>query len=182
MKDTIVINLFAGPGSGKSTFCASIFSKLKMKDIDCEMSLEYAKDLVWEESFKKMDSQLYLFGKQFHRLNRLLGKVDVVITDSPLLLSPMYDKDQNPTFRKLVVEEHRKINTMNFFIERKKKYNPNGRMQTLEEAVAIDNKLKSFLNENNIIFKSIQGDVEGIDEIVDEILSSKFPKYRNIVA
>ena len=157
MKDTIVINLFAGPGSGKSTFCASIFSKLKMKDIDCEMSLEYAKDLVWEESFKKMDSQLYLFGKQFHRLNRLLGKVDVVITDSPLLLSPM-------------------------FIERKKKYNPNGRMQTLEEAVAIDNKLKSCLNENNIIFKSIQGDVEGIDEIVDEILSSKFPKYRNIVA
>lgn len=39
-----VINLFAGPGSGKSTTCAGVFSKLKLAGVNCEMALEYAKD------------------------------------------------------------------------------------------------------------------------------------------
>ena len=42
----IVVNLFAGPGSGKSTTCAGLFSKLKLAGIYCEMVLEYAKELV----------------------------------------------------------------------------------------------------------------------------------------
>lgn len=41
-----VINLFAGPGSGKSTTCAGVFNKLKLAGINCEMALEYAKDKV----------------------------------------------------------------------------------------------------------------------------------------
>jgi adenylate kinase family enzyme len=67
---TLVVNLFAGPGSGKSTFCASVFAKLKILGIDSEMSLEYAKDIVWEESYQKLDHQIYIFGKQLHRLQR----------------------------------------------------------------------------------------------------------------
>ena len=43
MKKTLVINLFGGPGVGKSTLCASVFAKLKIMGIDCEMATEYAK-------------------------------------------------------------------------------------------------------------------------------------------
>ena len=51
MRKTLVINLFGGPGVGKSTMCASIFSKLKILGFECEMATEYVKDIVFEESF-----------------------------------------------------------------------------------------------------------------------------------
>ena len=48
MKNTIIVNLFGGPGTGKSTGAAYIFSQLKLAGIDCEFVSEFAKDKVWE--------------------------------------------------------------------------------------------------------------------------------------
>lgn len=45
---TIVINLIGGPGSGKSTLAAGLFYELKKLGFNAEMSLEFAKDKVWE--------------------------------------------------------------------------------------------------------------------------------------
>ena len=36
MKNTLLVNLYAGPGAGKSTGAAYIFAKLKMAGVDCE--------------------------------------------------------------------------------------------------------------------------------------------------
>jgi len=44
---TIVVNLFAGPGAGKTTTMAGLFSKLKLDNIVCEMATEFAKELTW---------------------------------------------------------------------------------------------------------------------------------------
>lgn len=116
-----VINFFAGPGSGKSTVCAGLFSKLKLSGINCEMALEYAKDKVWEKSFRTLDNQIYVFGKQLHRIWRLKDQVDLVITDSPLLFSLIYDKTQNLKFKDLVVDQFNQFDNINYFINRKKK-------------------------------------------------------------
>jgi len=155
-KKTLVVNFFAGPGTGKSTFCAGTFAALKWKDIDCEMALEYAKDLTWESSIPKkgkkkiknpkLENQLYVFGKQQHRMFRLNGKVNVIVTDSPLLHSLIYDAGSNSALKQLIIEEHSMYDNLNIFLNRKKKYNPNGRSQTLKEAVEIDNKIKSMLD------------------------------------
>lgn len=133
-----VINLFAGPGSGKSTTCAGVFSKLKLAGVNCEMALEYAKDKVWEQSFHTLDNQIYIFGKQLHRLWRLKDQVDVVITDSPLLFSIIYDKTCNEKFGALVLDQFNQFENINYFITRGNTYNPKGRMQTLEESMDLD--------------------------------------------
>ena len=47
----LVVNLFAGPGRGKSVMSAEVFALLKKRGINCELIQEYAKSRVWEESF-----------------------------------------------------------------------------------------------------------------------------------
>ncbi len=143
---TLVVNFFGGPGSGKSSTTASVFSALKWENINCEMSLEFAKDKVWERSPHILDNQLYVFGKQFHRLNRLLGQVDVILTDAPLLNSILYYKGTNEYFPRMVFEEHRQLRNVNIFLQRLKPYNPSGRLQDEQQAKALDKRVLHILD------------------------------------
>lgn len=165
MKRPIVLNLFAGPGTGKSTTAADVFARCKWAGINCEMALEYAKDKVWEESTKILDNQLYVFGKQYHRIKRLTDQVDLIITDSPLLLSLVYYKGDNPHFSKMVLEEFSRMNNLNFFLQRSKKYNPSGRLQTEVKARELDTKIKNVLIENGVPFEVVAGQVESVNYI-----------------
>lgn len=176
MKKTLFINLFGGPGVGKSTLCASIFTELKIRGVDCEMALEYAKDVVWEESFTKLKNQIYIFGKQHSRINRLNGKVDVVITDSPLINSIIYDITNNPHLKDLVLYEFSKLNTFNYFLNRGSNYNPNGRMQTMEDALKVDKIYKDLLQDNNIPYMDISIGENNSELISNEIIE-EISKY-----
>lgn len=171
----IIVNLFAGPGSGKSTTCAGVFSALKLAGINCEMSLEYAKDKVWEESIKTLDNQIYIFGKQLHRLWRLKDKVDVIITDSPLPLSIYYDKSDSEHFKNLVMEQFNSFTNLNFFILRDDTYNPKGRLQTESEAIEIDKNLRTVLKDNDIKYFSVpkEGAIEFITDFIKLELLNK---------
>lgn len=171
MGKTIIVNLMSGPGAGKSTMCAEIFTLLKKRGIETEMALEYAKDVVWEESYKKLDNQIYIFGKQHYRVWRLNGKVQVVITDSPLLNSIIYDKTNNQLLKDLVIYEFKKMNTLNFYIDREVDYNPNGRMQTLEQALQVDQNYLQLLDKNKIGYTSIPKGEPGVSIIVEQILN-----------
>ena len=73
---TLVINLFGGPGVGKSTTASQLFANLKWSNINCELVREYAKDKVWENSLELLDNQLYVFAKQHHRQYILNEKVE----------------------------------------------------------------------------------------------------------
>ena len=164
----IVINLFAGPGVGKSTTAARIFAELKLMGVNCEMALEFAKDKVWEESFRTMDDQIYIFGKQFHRIWRLKDKVDVIICDSPLPISIVYDKENSQAFHQLIMEQFNKFDNLNFLLERGTEYQEAGRVQTEEEAKEVDKVVKNVLDTNNILYTtlSIDGAAKKISETV----------------
>ena len=170
MKNTIVVNLLGGPGLGKSTTMAALFAKLKQNNIDCEMSPEFAKDCVWENRKDTFNDQIYLFGKQQHRLFRLKGKVDVVITDSPIILNVLYG-DNNPELHALVLSEFNKYNNMNFFLDRKKLYNPNGRNQTEDEAKALDIELKALLDKLKVEYIVVPGDQNAVDMIYHFVMN-----------
>jgi hypothetical protein len=167
---TLVLNLFGGPGTGKSTTAAGVFHKLKLAGVNCEMALEYAKDRVWEGSGHVLDNQLYVFGKQYHRIWRLLGKVDIAITDSPLLNSILYYKDENPHFPNMVTFEHSQLNNFNVFLQRVKAYNPAGRLQDEEQARKLDLQIHEILISRNEDYFSIPAVESSIDELVNMTL------------
>jgi hypothetical protein len=180
MKKTLVVNLFAGPGTGKSTTMAHVFAELKWRGIDCEMAPEYAKDKVWEESIKTLDSQFYISGKQYHRLRRLKGKVDIIVTDSPLLLGMYYGRNEPKEYIQLIAAKHIEFNNLNIFLERKKKFNPNGRLQNENQAKDIDIFLREEILPRycpNAIH--IPAEKESVDRIV-EIVQAKLDVLNKI--
>lgn len=135
---TKVINLFAGPGAGKSTTAADLFRLMKNRGVKCELVTEYAKDLAYEGA--PLDNQLYVLAKQDSRQRRLVGKVDYVITDSPLPLSLVYASGfwDNNDFRRLVWGMFRQYDNVCFRIVRVKPYAAYGRSQTEAEARQLD--------------------------------------------
>ena len=172
----ILINLYGGPGSGKSTGAAYIFSKLKMAGINAELITEFAKDKVWEESKEVFNNQAYVFGKQYFRISRCAKKVDVIVTDSPLLLSIIYNKDPvlGEDFNKVVKNVYHSFNNRNFFLNRVKSYNPIGRFQTEEQSNEISTSIFNLLKSNNIKFDVEEGNFDGYDNIVNQILKEFF--------
>lgn len=169
MKKPIVVNLFAGPGAGKSTAAAYIFSQLKMKGINCELITEFAKDKTWEKNYSALRCQEYVFGKQSYKMDRCRDQVDVIITDSPLPLGIFYN--QNPVlgrhYESLVMDVFNTYDNLNFFINRKKPYNPVGRNQTEEEAKEIDERIKTFCQQHDISYLIKDGTELGYIDIVD---------------
>lgn len=169
----IVINLFGAPGAGKSTGAARIFSNLKAAGINAELVTEFAKDKVWEESKAVFQDQLYILAKQNFRLSRLNDKVDVAITDSPIILSAFYkDKHEFKNFKPFIFELFESYDNINFFVNRVKPYNPVGRFQTEEESDEISSSLKSMLLDEGISYIDINGSVESYDDITRIVLEA----------
>lgn len=149
---TLVVNLFAGPGAGKTTCAWAIAAELKKLNINTEYVSEYAKELVWDKNYEALARQEDIFKEQAHRINRLIGKVEVIVTDSPILLSEIYGKNNSDEFSQRVWDEHNSHENFNLFINRGKYYEQAGRIQNLSESKQIDNQIKNMLREHNIYF------------------------------
>ena len=169
---TIIVNLFGAPGAGKSTGAAYIFSKIKMAGVNAELVTEFAKDKVWEESKEVFNNQIYIFGKQSFKISRVMNKVDVIITDSPIILSSFYNSNEmiQEELDALVMKTFNSYNNMNYFIERVKPYQEKGRFQTEEESDQIADEVSTLLDEKKVDYEVIAGDTEGYDYIVKQIL------------
>ena len=174
MNKTIFVNLFAGPGCGKSTHAAGVFSKLKQKSINCEYLQEYAKDKSWGEDVFTLKCQPYITSKQLYRQYRIMDKVDVAVTDSPLLLGLVYDGfGSSDLFNKWVVETFGLFTNLNIRLVRNASNHPYkkvGRSQTEEESIVLDNQVKIILDSFGIVYHDIEVSENSIDQIVDLIL------------
>jgi len=146
-----VINLFGGPGVGKSTVAADLFAMMKREGYNVELVNEYAKEVTWEGHFSYLDDEFYILAHQNRRLVRLKGKVDYVITDSPVLLGLAYvPPDYYPNyFSKFIHEVWNSYDNINIVLQRESKtYTEAGRNQKYEEALLKDRKMIDLLDEN----------------------------------
>lgn len=167
MKNTLVVNLFGGAGVGKSTLMAKIFAELKTKGYDCEMVTEFMKDLIWERRGETFKDELYIFAKQNHRLFRVNGKVDIIVTDRPILLTNAYNQD-NKELCDLCLKTFNEYNNLNILLKRQVEYQPNGRNQTEEEAIEIDNITRHVLESNGIdYYVFINNDIKDIMNTIE---------------
>jgi hypothetical protein len=164
----MVINFFGGPGVGKSTAASYIFSQLKARGIHCEYVTEFAKDLVWEGNTNAFDCQMYISGNQAWRIRRVIDKVPIVITDSPICIGILYNHD-NDELNDALLSEFNKYENLNFYLNREKVYVTTGRNQTESEANEIDILTKKLLEDNNITYITENGDSEGYMRILDTI-------------
>lgn len=171
MKKPLVVNLYGPPGCGKSTGAAYIFYELKKSGINCELVAEFAKDKTWEHNKKALSVQEYVFGKQSYRMARCRDDVDVIITDSPLILSIIYNHNEalDESFEKVIYNIYNTYDNYDYLINRVKPYNPKGRNETEEESNKIMPKIENLLIKYNIDYELINGDDSGYNYIVRKI-------------
>ena len=167
----IVVNLFGTPGSGKSTGAAYIFSQLKMAGINAELVTEFAKDKVWENNEEVFKNQAYMFGKQCFKMSRCKDKVDVIVTDSPLVLSVFYNEDKilGEAFNQTVMNVFNSYKNLNYLVYRTKPYNPKGRLPSEEEADALKQPMMELLKNRKISYSVVNGDLLGYTKIVRDV-------------
>jgi len=171
---TLAVNLFGGPGCGKSTMAADIFQRLKRAGVTVELVNEFAKDLTWEGAHGALQCQPYVTGQQIWRMQRLIAaKVPVIVTDSPVLLGGIYTDDVH--LHGLQMEWHDRIPSLNYMVQRTKKYDPAGRNQTEDEAKVLDRKIERFLHSRGVGFRCLDYEVgaEAVAARVKMLLKSQ---------
>jgi hypothetical protein len=171
-KRTLFVNLFGGPGSGKSTIASGLFSKLKLAHVRCELVREYATELVWLEASKTLDNQVYVTAKQYHWQLTKDGKVDVVVTDSPIILGLVYrgKRGCGVNWQRGVVDQFKEFDNLNFNLVRDitaLPYDLKGRRQTLDQAIHKDVEIRRVLDEYEIPYHDVS--VSG-PEVIDKIM------------
>lgn len=176
-KNTIVINIAGGPGTGKTSVAARLFSLLKEKGYDVENVSEFAKELVWEGRNEAFNDRLYMHGEQNHRLMQMNHKLDFIITDSPLFLTAVYNdyylrdkfpKTYNDMIDLVALETFKLYNNKTYFLSRNTSYELIGRREDEKTANEIDSRLLNYLKEKNIAYKQINLS-NAVEEIIKDL-------------
>jgi hypothetical protein len=172
----LVVNLFAGPGAGKSTMAASVFADLKRRGVCAELVTEFAKDLTWEGNQRALECQPYVFGQQLWRMQRLRDRgVEVIVTDSPLLLSTVYmpddwDYPRRHHWAEFVIAESNTWREANFVVTRKRTFDARGRNQTEAEARMLDEIIVRTLELAGVDYGTVDGTPEGARVVVENVV------------
>lgn len=166
---SVVVNLYGGPGTGKSTTMANIFSLMKMRGASVEMSPEWFKAAVWAGETHVLKDQLLIFAKQNHQLRQLNGKVDFIITDTPLLAGLVYDND--PRLADLVRWVSSSYLNVHVFLNRVKPFFQGGRVYDEAQSHKLDSDIREMLRrEIKSPYHVLDADEKVAQEIVDYLI------------
>jgi hypothetical protein len=179
MKKTLIINTMGEPSAGKSTAAHGLMYKLRCKNVLAEYIPEFAKELTWSES-KSIACQQYILGEMLRKLEILNGKVDVIVTDGPLILAAYYNiryatgKYNTQAFTDLAVGAYKSFDNLMLFLERKHPYEQAGRNQKEEAAIKIREELKMMCLDYGIDYINMLSTDDNLNTIVDNYLNGEY--------
>lgn len=172
-KQAIVVNMAGGPGCGKSILASDLFSALKRKFISCELSGEYIKRKLREDARKVVQNQIYIFAKQQFQLFGMKDNVDVIITDSPIFFSSVYDSSNCPHLAALIMKEYNNYTNLTYLLNRDDKvpYEQEGRYQDRAGATLVDKRVRSFMEDHSIKYKELSGiNSTSLDIVISDVI------------
>lgn len=167
---TLTVNLYGGPGSGKSTVMAGLFYRLKMAGFSVEQAPEWCKRAVYEGRPYAFQDQIYSFAQQRKLLNELQGKVEIAVCDSPLLLHAVYGKKtvaepMLKPFQELVRASWRSCRNCDVFLRRPANFERNGRIHSEAESLALDKAVEAELAAGGGVWWEVQSDADACESI-----------------
>lgn len=169
---TKIINLAGSCGAGKSRTALELSSLMIKAGLNFELVSEWVKEAVWEERHSVFKNQILITANQHQRMLPICGKVDYIITDSPLFLGGVYSPNYFPSYNNFLLELFNSYNNINFLLTRCKPYCSIGRVHTEEESNRIALELKEYMIKNDIPHEDMVADDEAPKRILDIILKS----------
>ena len=175
---TILINLIGAPSVGKSTTAGRLFAALKGMGLNAEYSSEYVKGWVYRGQQVSPYDQLYIAGKEVYRQSHLFNKVDFIISDSPVILTAFYHlyNNHDNALREIckdfydMAERLDNVKVLTFYLQRKKKYQTQGRYHTEEQSDEINRLLRCFLEVEAYPYEELDcPDEDRIDVIMERL-------------
>ena len=154
---TKVINILGAPGTGKSTYAAKLFAEMKAEGFSCELVQEFAKEIVYADNEKLRNDQLIVIGEQYRRTFVLDGKIDYIITDSPILLGIIYNKlttkpYPSQHFDAICQNAFERFENINIFLTHQSNriYQQSGRVEDFKQSLEIQKQISKFITENDL--------------------------------
>lgn len=151
------INLFGASGMGKSSVAAGVVWLMKSHHLRAELVTEHAKDLVHEGATlaELCQREPEILEAQAWRQERLLGKYDWMVTDSPLPLCSFYaGEPADAPFSRKVAERFARFDNLNFFLTRDlsadNPFDRTGRVHDRAASQAAEAQMRTFLAREGI--------------------------------
>lgn len=156
------INILGGPGRGKSTLAAALFAEFKNAQHQLGLQVELVQEFVktWAYTGRRPEGfdQFFVTASQMQAEEILLRSgVDVVITDSPVVLGTTYA----PAFLKnslqsIVASYEAAYPSLNVILDCKKPFFQKGRFQTETEAEVLHQQIVAPFREqeNSLVISS----------------------------
>lgn len=169
----LVVGFFGPPGSGKTVAATSIFSRLKRNHLDTVLVTEFAHQMVVENRSTALADQIFIWANQNHRIFAGHRHAQVVVTDSPILLGAVYNKN-NPNLRQVILDEHRKYNNLNIVMsfDPTYPYSMVGRIHDAEQSLQIEQDIIGLLDSQAVPYLMYNETTEEeIVELISEALA-----------
>jgi len=176
---TRVINFFAGPSAGKTTNALGLASYLKTRRKDILYIPEFAMQAVVQGRLQTLEDQLYILGKQAHKLYDAKDHFEYVVTDAPLFLMLYYMKDANKKFvdgtrwketlADLVIQTFDQYDNYTYFVDRgDREFRQMGRIHNFQQSVQIDGELRKIASTNGIPYTQINNWNDVVSDLVQQ--------------
>lgn len=157
-RKTVILGFYGGPGIGKSAAAWTAAAWLKRNGASVELANEFVKKWAWQGREVRPLDELYILGEQVREEADLIGKVDFIVTEKPVVLDLAYSRLYQPSCITRAVEEtiaahyahvaslgHRHINVL--FRRAVEGYDTRGRFENRRQAQLVDLVAEQALGE-----------------------------------